>query len=1058
MANSPMPHEAGTVIGEKYRIEGRLGVGGMATVYLGVDLETDTQVAIKLLKQEMIDNDPKIVQRFKREGEALRQLNHPNIVKMLATIKQDDRDYVVMEYVSGGDLRDMIDDHRRRSEMIPIERVLRIALDIADALTRAHHLKIIHRDIKPDNVLITKDGLPRLTDFGVARMGELSRVTGTGAIIGTLSYLSPEMCLGDQSDHRADIWSFGVMIYEMLTLRLPFLEVNPAGLLTAIISKEPDSLAELRPDTPPALVQLVEHMMTKDYEQRIGSARRVAAHLEAVISGEDAPQFADTDTQMRMADMQQAVQDYEAHRTTPVSPIAPTSAQRTPTTEPRPITRPDWTQSTIRKISHDAPRIFISYRRADSSAIVGRLYDRLSATFGKVNVFKDVDDIPLGANFRQVLNQEVSHCDVLLVMIGQEWHNHDAITGQSRLFDPDDFVRIEVESGLARDNLMVIPVLVNETVMPTRDELPPSLDDLCDLNAAILRNDPDFNRDSEWLIEQIQNSFTVEKVQKRRISPMMIGTGVLLLIALIAGLIFALNDSGGDDSDDNNTVVENPNAIVILDRATEGVNEGDYWILVAGLEAVDNPTRTDPTRFIVEDLERIYEEEIPLSPIRISAYPNVITSAEQAQAIADANGAELILWGRYTDDNSRVNVQLGNLDDFETLYFDRAPLEEIINITVRMTDEETQSLAVQALVGYYVTNLADGDMYAIALNVLMLNHVDNVPQPDYIGTGIPSLWNQMTVTYLFDIDTSLTRLDEMISRSPRNALIYMQRTASRQQINDERWRDDLQTAQVTGAEGWASPLGLQVTHTMFVDNNPAGAIESLTQLVELRPNDSYLWTLKGIAEYVTGDIEASRESSEHILALTPQVNFAYFVPMGLALRDARLSDAQTIANTVLEDFPNPEIVTETLYSAYGTESPFGGAVEAFGYFTLRQWGQAIESIDSVDEAFGDLFFIILPDLLVLDGIAHCNLGNGVDALESYTRLLDIDPDYYLVYALRASVQENLVDANADLQVALASPIGDILQPHVPAFIAGEITCTNLLDYDFSLPDGTEEGD
>lgn len=1055
MAESQMPPNAGAMIGEQYRIEGRLGVGGMATVYLGVDIQTNEQVAIKLLKQDVIDNDPKIVERFKREGEALRRLNHPNIVKMLATIKQDDRDYVVMEYVSGGDLRDLIDDHRRRSEMIPIERILTITLDIADALTRAHHLKIVHRDIKPDNVLITKDGLPRLTDFGVARMGESSRMTGTGAIIGTLSYLSPEMCLGDESDHRSDIWSFGVMIYEMLTLRLPFEGSNPASLLTAIISKIPEPLTKLRPDTPPALVHLVEHMMTKDHDQRLGSARRVAAHLEAIISGETPPQFTDTDTQMRMAEMQQAVEDYESHQTTPASPITPApSTQSTPTTEPRPVTRPDWTQSVVRKIPHDNPRIFISYRRADSIAVTGRLYDRLSATFGEENVFKDVDDIPIGVDFRAVLNQEVSRCDVLLAMIGQEWHNRDMITGQSRLFNPDDFVRIEIESGLARDDVMVIPVLVNDATMPAPTELPPSLAHLCNLNAATLRNDPDFNRDSEWLIAQIQNGFTVEKPPQRRLSPMMIGAGVLLLIALIAGMIIALSGSGGDDDNTDDSDADS-GGIVILDPVSEGVNEGDYWILVAGLEAVDT-TRTDPTRFIVEDLERIYEEEIPLSPIRISFYPNVITTAEQAQAVADANGAELMIWGRYTDDNSRVNVQLGNLDDFETLNFERAPLEEIINITVRMTDEETQSLAMQALVGYYVSNLADGDMYAVALNVLMLDHIDELPQPEYIGTGIPSLWNQMSTAYLSDVDTSLAHLDEVISRSPRNALMYIQRTAARQQINDERWRDDLQTAQVTGVDDWASPLGLQVTYTMFVQNNPAGAIESLSQLVELRPNDSYLWTLKGIAEYVTGDIDSARESSERILTLIPEVNFAYFVPTGLALRDARLTDAQTIANTVLEEFPNPEIVTETLYTAYGTESPFGGAVEAFGYFTLRQWGQVVESIDRVDEAFGDLFFVILPDLLVIDGIAQCNLGNNADALESYTRLLEIDPDYYLVYALRAAVQENLVDANADLQVALDSPIGDILQPHVPAFIAGEINCTNLLEYDFSIPEANGE--
>ena len=287
MTDPTTPPNDTIIIGNRYRVDGQLGVGGMATVYLGTDIESQEQVAIKLLKQDVIDSEPNIVQRFKREGEALSRLNHPNIVTMLDAISEGGREYVVMEYVSGGDLRDLIDSRRRESTMIPIEQVLSISLDIADALTRAHHLKIIHRDIKPDNVLLTADGSPRLTDFGVARIDGASNMTRTGALIGTLAYLSPEICMGDPIDLRSDLWSFGIMMYELLTLRLPYISNNPAAVLNAIMTKKPDSLTKLRPDAPPALITLVESMLVKDREQRIRSARQVATRLEAIITDGD---------------------------------------------------------------------------------------------------------------------------------------------------------------------------------------------------------------------------------------------------------------------------------------------------------------------------------------------------------------------------------------------------------------------------------------------------------------------------------------------------------------------------------------------------------------------------------------------------------------------------------------------------------------------------------------------------------------------------------------------------------------------------------------------------
>lgn len=164
------------------------------------------------------------------------------------------------------------------------------------------------------------------------------------------------------------------------------------------------------------------------------------------------------------------------------------------------------------------PRIFISYRRSDSITITGRMYDRLVEAFGEDHVFKDVDDIPVGVDFRAVLNREVSSADVLLVVIGKEWLNARDEQGRRRLDDPNDFVRIEVEHGLSRRAMLVIPVLVHGATMPSADDLPESLRELAFRNAAIVRDDPDFRRDIGRLIDQIRK-FEEQEPPTTRLKP-----------------------------------------------------------------------------------------------------------------------------------------------------------------------------------------------------------------------------------------------------------------------------------------------------------------------------------------------------------------------------------------------------------------------------------------------------------------------------------------------------------------------------------------------------------
>src|SRR5262249_41713700 len=155
-----------------------IAAGGMGTVYRGIDRLSGQPVAIKQLKPELLTEDPSLLERFAREGEVLAALNHPNIVRYLTRIEANQQNYLILEYVAGGSLADLL----KTQPQLPLERVLSIALELADALSRAHHLKIIHRDIKPANVLLALDGTPRLTDFGVARIG-ISDITRTGQVV-----------------------------------------------------------------------------------------------------------------------------------------------------------------------------------------------------------------------------------------------------------------------------------------------------------------------------------------------------------------------------------------------------------------------------------------------------------------------------------------------------------------------------------------------------------------------------------------------------------------------------------------------------------------------------------------------------------------------------------------------------------------------------------------------------------------------------------------------------------------------------------------------------------
>ncbi len=266
------------LIAGRYRLDRSIGGGATGSVFLGADTLTGETVAIKQLRSELVGSMPEMVERFKREGEALRRLNHPNIVKVLATVDEGSQHYIIMEYVGGGSLADLL----LKQPQLPLDRVITLGLELSDALSRAHYLEILHRDIKPANILLGEDGSAHLTDFGLARVGRLPSLTTAGSILGTFQYLSPEAVENQDIDERSDIWSFGVVLFEMLTGRRPFDGDSPFEVIWAIKNQPLPDPQNLRSDAPASLCELVRQMLRKDSPARTDSVRLVGAELETI--------------------------------------------------------------------------------------------------------------------------------------------------------------------------------------------------------------------------------------------------------------------------------------------------------------------------------------------------------------------------------------------------------------------------------------------------------------------------------------------------------------------------------------------------------------------------------------------------------------------------------------------------------------------------------------------------------------------------------------------------------------------------------------------------------
>jgi len=265
----------GKVLGDRYEILEKIGGGGMALVYKAKCRLLNRNVAVKVLRPEFT-GDEEFIKKFKREAQSAASLSHPNIVGIYDVGREDNIHYIVMEYIKGHTLKDLI----KEKSKLNIDFAINIAIQICSAIEHAHNNHIVHRDIKAHNIIIREDNSAKVTDFGIARAVSSSTMTNTGNVIGSVHYFSPEQARGGYTDEKSDLYSLGVVLYEMVTGRLPFDGETPISVALKHIQDEPQRPRAINPEIPKSLEDIILKCMSKDVMKRYSSAAQIISDLK----------------------------------------------------------------------------------------------------------------------------------------------------------------------------------------------------------------------------------------------------------------------------------------------------------------------------------------------------------------------------------------------------------------------------------------------------------------------------------------------------------------------------------------------------------------------------------------------------------------------------------------------------------------------------------------------------------------------------------------------------------------------------------------------------------
>lgn len=473
----------------------------------------------------------------------------------------------------------------------------------------------------------------------------------------------------------------------------------------------------------------------------------------------------------------------------------------------------------------------------------------------------------------------------------------------------------------------------------------------------------------------------------------------------------------------------------------EPVAPDEYMVLVAQLESLGAEDR-DVARFIVDNLVQALEVEVPFSKIRIREYPEIITSDEAALAAAEANGATVMVWGNYAQDFIELEVQLGVTKAFPLIQIRRETLERTANVRVRMADERRESVAPQVLSVLLVLQNADGNGYEIVRTLAIFDEIE-VTSAEVVGDSVAAHAHRAYASYFSGTPHAIEEIDAALALDAGNPLLYVYRSAARQRqgLYDDA-RRDAQTASRLGPDQWTTPLYLLGNDAFFLGNLDE-AISYYSRVIGLRPDDWFPINFQGSLHYLKGEYDLAKVDYERAIALGPNANFPYVFSTMLALREGCMADAAALMNTVLTDFPDPTFANRIVQGIYGDETPiiFGPTFSAFANLILGQYDDVVRDIEvalAINDQFADLYF--------MRGFAYCNLKDYAAAEAAYTRGLELDPDFTVLYLLRAEVrleQNNFAGATEDLGAVRNSELGGAFAESIEAALAGELGCESL---------------
>lgn len=684
-------------------------------------------------------------------------------------------------------------------------------------------------------------------------------------------------------------------------------------------------------------------------------------------------------------------------------------------------------------------KIFISYRRQDSGPFVGRIHDQLESKFGDRNVFCDVHDIPAGSDFRAVLNREVSQCDVVLAVIGRQWAGITDAKGNRRLEDPNDFVRIEIELALNNPKIIVIPVLVDNAVMPVEQDLPQSLRELCYRNAVKVRPDPDFSNDMHNLLRCIKPAPGILSRWQ-----MLFGAAVL-----IAGIfLFAMFRGFFKDTAATESVMPSPAAPQTQNSPTltpaplvEPVEPGQILVLVAQIEKIGSQER-DVTRFIVDDLINRFEVEVPAANVRIREYEMVITSNTEALKIAEQTQAVLVIWGQYDDESATVNVQLGSLASLPNVALERGFLERAINVRVKIKNEREETLAYQVLGSLILLHNAENEMVTQMILILSFDLLD-APSPEMIGNSSAVHVQKSQQAFISDKPLALAEINQAIDLGADNPLFYLFRGLLYQGLGDFASSDqDLDTALLLAPEGWVAPYHVKGAQSLILNNLPVG-IESYSKVIEHTPDDWYPYNQRGYLYFLAGQYDLARADIDQAIALKPETEWPYMWSALIALRQGRLEDASTMMASLFQEQPNPAFVDRLLTALYGAQNAklLGDSMAAMGHLSLGQYNVVLQDTDNVLAVMP-----AYPEMYMLRGLSYCNLDKYADAEAAYTQGLTLDPSFTLLHLLRAEMRIKSGDtagAAEDITAVQQSPLAENFSAYLAAAQSGQFSCKQM---------------